>query len=75
MKTITIKLPEDEVKDLEEFIKKRRYPSKSEFIRNLIMEKLDKSRKEKIGWMVIAEKSMEKIWNNKKDDEIWNKYL
>jgi len=30
-------------------------------------------KKEKIGWMVLAEKSMEKIWNNKKDDEIWNK--
>jgi len=73
MKTITIKLPEDESKDLDEFIKKRNYPSKSEFIRNLIMEKLDKNRKEKIGWMLMAEKSMEKIWNNKKDDEIWNK--
>ena len=75
MKTITIKLPEDEVKDLEEFIKKRNYPSKSEFIRHLIMEKLDKNRKEKIGWMLMAEKSMAKIWNNKKDDEVWNKYL
>ena len=73
MKTITIKLPEDESKDLDEFIKKRNYPSKSEFIRNLIMEKLDKNRKEKIGWMLMAEKSMEKIWNNKKDNEIWNK--
>jgi len=75
MKTITIKLPEDEVKDLEEFIKKRNYPSKSEFIRHLIMDKLDKNRKEKIGWMLMAEKSMAKIWNNKKDDEVWNKYL
>ncbi len=75
MKTITIKLPEDEVKDLEEFIKKRNYPSKSEFIRHLIMEKLDKNRKEKIGWMLMAEKSMAKIWKNKKDDEVWNKYL
>ena len=74
MKTITIKLPEDEVKELEEFIRKRNYPSKSEFIRHLIMEKLDRSRKEKIGWMIIAEKSMSKIWDNKKD-EIWNKYL
>ena len=75
MKTITIKIPEDEVKELEEFIRKRNYPSKSEFIRNLIMEKLDRTRKEKIGWMILAEKSMGKIWDNKKDDEIWNKYL
>ena len=75
MKTITIKLPEDESRDLDEFIKKKNYPSKSEFIRNLIMEKLDKDRKEKIGWIIMAEKSMKKIWDNKKDDEMWEKYL
>ena len=74
MKTITIKLPESEAKELDEFVKKRDYPSKSEFIRNLIMEKLDRNKKEKIGWMILAEKSMKKIWDNKKDD-IWNKYL
>lgn len=75
MKTITIKLPENEARDLEEFVAKRNYPSKSEFIRNLIMEKLDRSKKEKIGWMILAEKAMEKTWNNKKDNETWSKYL
>ncbi len=75
MKTITIKLPEDEVRELEEFIRKRNYPSKSEFIRNLIIERLDRTKKEKIGWMILAEKSMGKIWDNKKDDETWSKYL
>jgi len=75
MKTITIKLPEDELKELEKYIKDKHYPSKSEFIRNLIMEKLEKNRKEKIGWMILAEKSMAKIWDNKKDDETWEKYL
>ncbi|MEK6926008.1 MAG: ribbon-helix-helix domain-containing protein [Nanoarchaeota archaeon] len=75
MKTITIKLPEKEAKELEEFVVKRNYPSKSEFIRNLIIEKLDKTKKEKIGWMIVAEKSMREIWNNKKDDETWGKYL
>ncbi len=75
MKTITIKLPEDEVKELEKFIRNKNYPSKSEFIRNLIMEKLERTKKEKIGWFVIAEKSMKKIWGNKKDDETWSKYL
>ncbi|MEK6829366.1 MAG: ribbon-helix-helix domain-containing protein [Nanoarchaeota archaeon] len=74
MKTITIKLPEEESKELDEFVKKRNYPSKSEFIRHLIMEKLDRSRKEKIGWLIIAQKSMEKMWDNKKDDETWSKY-
>lgn len=75
MKTITIKLPENEASELEEFIKKRAYPSKSEFIRHLIVERLDKTKKEKIGWMILAEKSLDKIWNNKKDNEIWSKYL
>ena len=74
MKTITVKLPEEEAKELEEFIKRRNYLSKSEFIRHLIMEKLDRNKKEKIGWMILAEKSVSKIWNNKKD-EIWSKYL
>ena len=75
MKTITIKLPENEAKELEIFIKKRDYPSKSEFIRNLIIEKLETNRKEKAGFLILAEKSMKKIWDNKKDDEIWSKYL
>ncbi len=75
MKTITIKLPEDESRDLDEFIKRRNYPSKSEFIRNLIMENLERARKEKIGWLAIAEKSIEKMWDNKKDDRIWKRYL
>ncbi|PIN91386.1 hypothetical protein COU57_00775 [Candidatus Pacearchaeota archaeon CG10_big_fil_rev_8_21_14_0_10_32_14] len=75
MKSITIKLPEDEAKELDEFIKKRNFPSKSEFIRNIIIEKLDRNRKENLGWMVLAEKSMEEIWNNKKDDKIWSKYI
>lgn len=75
MKTITIKLPEEDAFELEKFIKKRNYPSKSEFIRHLIMEKLERNRKEKIGWMIMAEKSMKKIWDNKKDDGVWSKYL
>lgn len=75
MKTITIKLPENEARELDEFVKKRNYPSKSEFIRNIIMEKLEKNKKEKIGWMILAEKSLKELWENKKDDEIWGKYL
>ena len=31
--------------------------------------------KEKAGWLIVAEKSMKNIWDNKKDDEIWNKYV
>ena len=74
MKTITIKLPEDEARELDEFIRVKNFISKSEFIRHLIMERLEKNRKEKAGWLIIAEKSMKKIWDNKKDDETWSKY-
>ena len=61
--------------ELEKFIKKRNYPSKSEFIRHLIMEKLEITKKEKAGFLILAEKSMKKIWDNKKDNKIWEKYL
>ncbi len=75
MKTITIKLPEEEAKELNEFIARRNFPSKSEFIRNLIMEKLGTDKKEKMGWLILAQESMHKIWNTKKDDQIWSEYL
>ena len=75
MKTVTIKLPKEEARELDLFVRKKNYPSKSEFIRNLIMEKLDRNRKENIGWMILAEKSMKEIWDNKKDEEVWSKYL
>jgi len=75
MKSITIKLPEQEAKELDLFVKTHDYPSKSEFIRNIVIEKLDIRTKEKQGWLVLAQKSMEKIWNNKKDEETWSKYL
>ena len=75
MKTITIKLHEEENRELEWYVRKRNYPSKSEFIRNLIMERLERNRKEKMGWLAIAEKSMEKIWANEKDGKEWGRYL
>ena len=75
MKTITIKLHEDEDKELEGYVKKRNYPSKSEFIRNLIREKLERNRKEKMGWLAVAEKSMKDIWDNPRDEKNWGRYL
>lgn len=41
MKTITIKLPDQEAKALDKFIARSSYPSKSEFIRNVIIEKME----------------------------------
>ena len=75
MKTITIKLHDDEAVELDGFVKKRNYPSKSEFIRNLIMERLERNRKEKTGWLAVAEKSMKEIWDNPKDEKAWGRYL
>ena len=75
MKTITIKLPKPEADKLDNFVKTKNYPSKSEFIRNFLRDKIEESQKEKQGWLALAEKSLEKIWNNKKDAETWDKYL
>jgi len=36
---------------------------------------MKKINKEDLGWLILAEKSMKKMWNNKKDDQIWNQYL
>ena len=27
------------------------------------------------GWIALAERSLEKVWNNAKDEKIWKKYL
>jgi hypothetical protein len=41
-------------------------------IRDLIMDGLEE--KEKEGWTVLTEKSLNKLWDNKKDDGVWSKY-
>lgn len=33
------------------------------------------AEREKFGWLLVAEKSMAKIWDNPKDEEEWKKYL
>ena len=34
-----------------------------------------KLKKEKLGWLNLSEKSLERLWNNKKDEKTWNKYI
>ncbi len=75
MKTITVKLLEKEAKELDRFVKERNYPSKSEFIRNLVKDKLIEFEKEKQGWLALAEQKMKELWDNKEDDDMWSKYL
>ena len=45
---------------------------KEEEIAKLLVEE---KRKEDIGWMILAQKSLEEVWNNPKDEEVWKKYL
>ena len=75
MKTITIKLPEEEAKRLDQFVKKKSYPSKSEFLRYLIREKMEDANKERQGWLALAEQSLKKVWDNQQDDDIWSSYV
>ncbi|MHA1746607.1 MAG: CopG family ribbon-helix-helix protein [Promethearchaeota archaeon] len=77
MKTITIKLPPEEAARLDVFIQEKKYPSKSEFIRNLIRQKLDEEnqQKERMGWLSLAEQSLQNLWDNEKDEEVWKEYL
>ena len=39
------------------------------------MIKYNKTEKDKLGWLKLAEKSLIKIWDNEKDDKVWIKYL
>ncbi|MFT4311600.1 MAG: AbrB/MazE/SpoVT family DNA-binding domain-containing protein [Candidatus Woesearchaeota archaeon] len=38
-------------------------------------KEMDLLEKEKRGWDVVSEKSLQKLWNNKKDEAEWSKYL
>jgi metal-responsive CopG/Arc/MetJ family transcriptional regulator len=69
VKTITIKLPEEKIRELNIFIHKKHYPSKSEFIRNLIIEKVETVKRDE--WLAIAEKSLAKDWLSKEDEKAW----
>lgn len=75
---IHVNLTGDVAKTIEEMIYRGRAASKSEAIRLAVLEyrqKLEESNKqEKNGWLALAEKSLDKVWNNKKDDEVWSKY-
>lgn len=39
------------------------------------MKKINDINLEQLGWLALAENSLKKIWDNKKDDETWGKYL
>jgi AbrB family looped-hinge helix DNA binding protein len=37
-------------------------------------EELKKIQEDK-GWLFLAEKKMNELWNNSKDEKVWSKYL
>jgi len=41
------------------------------------MEELRTIEKEKemVGWLALAEQSMAKLWDNPKDEKVWQRYL
>lgn len=74
---IHVNLTGDVEETIEQMIARGRAASKTEAIRLAILEYREKhleGKKEKFGWMALAEKSLDKVWNNKKDDEVWSKY-
>jgi len=36
---------------------------------------MKKSKKQISGWLLLAEKNLVKIWDNRTDEEEWSKYL
>ncbi len=77
-------LPEEIVNEL---VHKRIASNKSEAIRLMILDynehhgikKIsqyiqESFQDEKSEWLAASQKSLEKVWDNKKDDEVWSKY-
>ena len=40
-----------------------------------VIKNLENLGKEESGWLALAEKSLNEIWDNKKDEEAWGRYL
>ena len=44
-------------------------------MQDMFLKELEETKKEKKEWLMIAEKSMAKVWDNPKDEVAWKKYL
>ena len=40
-----------------------------------VIKNLENLGKEESGWLALAEKSLNEVWDNKKDKEAWGRYL
>lgn len=45
---------------------------KEEKIKEILNKKFDIEEK---GWSSLAEESLKEVWDNKKDEKVWRKYL
>lgn len=45
-------------------------------IKNIKTESSERLKKEEeIGWMLLSEESLKKLWDNPIDNQVWDKYL
>jgi len=64
-------------KVVELFMKEGYATSKAEVVRMGLMkleEGLHEREAERNGWKVISSKSLNKLWDNPKEDKVWSKY-
>lgn len=45
---------------------------KEEALKKLLKKRKDEEEK---GWLMLAEQSFKEVWDNEKDDAVWEKYL
>ncbi|MCD6227015.1 hypothetical protein J7J90_00805 [Candidatus Micrarchaeota archaeon] len=64
---------------INELVERGLAANKTEAIRLSIVRyyeetKSNKLSNEKEGWLKLSESSLKKVWDNKKDDEVWTNY-
>jgi len=65
------------VDTIDEIMRSGRAASRTEAIRLALLDYREHHlgrEDEKSGWLAVSEKSLDKVWGNKKDDEVWAKY-
>ena len=77
MAVVNLHLDGELMEFMNEYIKRGYAASKSEVLRAGLRElKMRTSTvdDERRGWMVLSAKTMKKIWDNPKYEEVWSKY-
>lgn len=70
MPTLSADVTKQMVKWAEDKVKKGLYKSKSEVVRELFREKMEKKER----YSLWSQKALEKVWKDE-DDEYWESYL